>query len=255
MKVWPTTELLGVPLARGRSERSAAALSVGGGPGCGFAFGDGDGRASRDRIARMDCKIAGVGGAASGEIHESRYDGREEGPGGAAEARAWSESPKTIREESGREEIRTASEAGYENISTGGLFLLLLAQRWFPGGPADRYPTTPTTWDLALNTTISFSTTTTWHAHGGETTLRYWTQLFDWSPRISSPARPVWPWGSLSSGPLGDCGVVRSRAARRLVPYDCLPDPGAVLPARLQSWQGSQRSPRAAQNWSGLERW
>lgn len=33
------------------------------------------------------------------------------------------------------------------------------------------------TWDLALNTAISFSTTTTWQAYGGETTLRYLTQL------------------------------------------------------------------------------
>jgi K+-transporting ATPase ATPase A chain len=62
-------------------------------------------------------------------------------------------------------------------ISTGGLFLLLLAQRWLPGGPGDRYLTTPMTWDLAMNTAISFSTTTTWQAYGGETTLRYLTQL------------------------------------------------------------------------------
>src|SRR5580658_5398328 len=62
-------------------------------------------------------------------------------------------------------------------IGTGGLFVLLLAQRWLPGGPADRYLTTPLTADLALNTAISFSTTTTWQAYGGETTLRYFTQL------------------------------------------------------------------------------
>jgi len=62
-------------------------------------------------------------------------------------------------------------------VSTGALFLLLLAQRWLPGGPADRYLTTPMTADLAANTAISFSTTTTWQAYGGETTLRYLTQL------------------------------------------------------------------------------
>ncbi len=33
------------------------------------------------------------------------------------------------------------------------------------------------TLDLAANTAISFSTTTTWQAYGGETTLRYLTQL------------------------------------------------------------------------------
>jgi K+-transporting ATPase ATPase A chain len=65
----------------------------------------------------------------------------------------------------------------FSAVSTVGLFLLLLAGRWLPGGPADRYRTTPMTWDLAANTAISFSTTTTWQAYGGETTLRYLTQL------------------------------------------------------------------------------
>ncbi|HYA45093.1 MAG TPA: potassium-transporting ATPase subunit KdpA, partial [Acidimicrobiales bacterium] len=65
----------------------------------------------------------------------------------------------------------------FSAIGTGGLFVLLLAQRWLPGGPADRYLTTPMTADLAANTAISFSTTTTWQAYGGETTLRYLTQL------------------------------------------------------------------------------
>jgi K+-transporting ATPase ATPase A chain len=65
----------------------------------------------------------------------------------------------------------------FSAVSTGGLFLLLLAQHWLPGGPADRYLTTPMTADLAANTAISFSTTTTWQAYGGETTLRYLTQL------------------------------------------------------------------------------
>jgi potassium-transporting ATPase potassium-binding subunit len=65
----------------------------------------------------------------------------------------------------------------FSAVGTGGLFLLLLAQRWFPGGPGDHYLTTPMTTDLAANTAISFSTTTTWQAYGGETTLRYLTQL------------------------------------------------------------------------------
>jgi len=62
-------------------------------------------------------------------------------------------------------------------VSTAGMFVLLLAQRWLPGGPGDRYLTTPMTWDLAANTAISFSTTTTWQAYAGETSLRYLTQL------------------------------------------------------------------------------
>jgi potassium-transporting ATPase potassium-binding subunit len=65
----------------------------------------------------------------------------------------------------------------FSALSTAGLFLLLLAQRWLPGGPADPYLTTPMTSDLAANTAISFTTTTTWQAYAGETTLRYLTQL------------------------------------------------------------------------------
>src|SRR5271165_1554217 len=65
----------------------------------------------------------------------------------------------------------------FSALGTAGLFLLLLVQRWLPGGPADRYLSTPMTFDLAANTAISFATTTTWQAYGGETTLRYLTQL------------------------------------------------------------------------------
>jgi K+-transporting ATPase ATPase A chain len=65
----------------------------------------------------------------------------------------------------------------FSAVSTAGLFLLLLVQRWLPGSPADHYLTTPMTTDLAINTAISFSTTTTWQAYAGETTLRYLTQL------------------------------------------------------------------------------
>src|SRR5262249_45232850 len=61
-------------------------------------------------------------------------------------------------------------------LGTAGLFLLLLAQRWLPGGPDDRYLTTPMTVDLAANTAISFATTTTWQAYAGESTLRYFVQ-------------------------------------------------------------------------------
>ena len=58
-------------------------------------------------------------------------------------------------------------------LGTLGLFALLVAQRWLPGGPDDRYLTTPMTIDLAANTAISFATTTTWQAYAGESTLRY----------------------------------------------------------------------------------
>ena len=57
------------------------------------------------------------------------------------------------------------------------LFAVLIIQAWLPGGPDDRYLTTPMTVDLAVNTAVSFATTTTWQAYGGETTLRYLAQM------------------------------------------------------------------------------
>jgi len=61
----------------------------------------------------------------------------------------------------------------------GTLFLYgVLRLQWLlPGGPDASILTTPMTPDLAANTAVSFATTTTWQAYGGETTLRYATQL------------------------------------------------------------------------------
>ena len=56
------------------------------------------------------------------------------------------------------------------------LYTILRLQRLLPWFyPA--YLTTPMTKDLAANTAVSFATTTTWQAYGGESTLRYLTQL------------------------------------------------------------------------------
>lgn len=87
----------------------------------------------------------------------------------------------------------------FSAVGTAGLFLLLLAQRWLPGAPADRYLTTPLTVDLAANTAISFSTTTTWQAYGGETTLRYLTQMLGLVSQNFLAGASVSPWGLLSS--------------------------------------------------------
>jgi K+-transporting ATPase ATPase A chain len=57
------------------------------------------------------------------------------------------------------------------------LYALLRIQMFLPGGPDAGALTTPMTPDLALNTAVSFSTTTTWQAYAGETTMKYWTQL------------------------------------------------------------------------------
>ena len=64
----------------------------------------------------------------------------------------------------------------FGTVSTIFLFLLLMLERWLPGGPANVYLTTPMTLDLAANTAVSFATTTTWQAYAGETTLRYLAQ-------------------------------------------------------------------------------
>jgi potassium-transporting ATPase potassium-binding subunit len=57
------------------------------------------------------------------------------------------------------------------------LYGILRLQSILPGGPDPSYLSTPMTPDLAMNTAISFSTTTTWQAYGGESTMKYWTQL------------------------------------------------------------------------------
>src|SRR5580704_4871286 len=56
------------------------------------------------------------------------------------------------------------------------LYAILRLQQFLPWHfPA--YQTTPLSADLAFNTAVSFSTTTTWQAYGGETTMKYWAQL------------------------------------------------------------------------------
>jgi K+-transporting ATPase ATPase A chain len=65
----------------------------------------------------------------------------------------------------------------FSAMGTALLFALLLCQRWLPGGPDEHYLTTAMTPDLAANTAVSFSTTTTWQAYGGESTLRYLMQM------------------------------------------------------------------------------
>jgi K+-transporting ATPase ATPase A chain len=56
------------------------------------------------------------------------------------------------------------------------LYALLRLQAVIPS-PNGAYLTTPMTPDLALNTAISFTTTTTWQAYAGETTMTYASQL------------------------------------------------------------------------------
>ncbi|MGP5435735.1 potassium-transporting ATPase subunit KdpA [Psychrobacter sp. 1176_08] len=54
------------------------------------------------------------------------------------------------------------------------LFILQLAQGRLPLNPANM---TGVTWDLAMNTAISFMTNTNWQAYGGESSMSYLTQM------------------------------------------------------------------------------
>ena len=59
------------------------------------------------------------------------------------------------------------------------IFLILKLQQWLPfyGLLGKDVLSTPMTNDLAVNTAISFATTTTWQAYGGETTMSYFSQI------------------------------------------------------------------------------
>jgi K+-transporting ATPase ATPase A chain len=62
-------------------------------------------------------------------------------------------------------------------VGTVATFVILLLQYYLPYfGLTSAHLANPMTPDLALNTAISFSTSTTWQAYGGETTLSYFSQ-------------------------------------------------------------------------------
>ncbi len=54
------------------------------------------------------------------------------------------------------------------------LFFMLLGQRYLPLNP-QQLP--GLSWDLALNTAVSFVTNTNWQSYSGETTLSYFSQM------------------------------------------------------------------------------
>ena len=58
------------------------------------------------------------------------------------------------------------------------LFILQLVQGNLPLNPQEM---TGVTWDLAMNTAISFMTNTNWQAYGGESTMSYLTQMMGMS--------------------------------------------------------------------------
>jgi len=103
-----------------------------------------------------------------------------------------------------------------------------------------QYHTTPLSPDLALNTAISFSTTTTWQAYAGENTMSYFSQMVGLCAQnflagaaglavgvafIRGLARQL-------SGTLGNFWVDLTRALLWILL------PGALLGAVLLVWQG-----------------
>jgi K+-transporting ATPase ATPase A chain len=103
-----------------------------------------------------------------------------------------------------------------------------------------QYHTTPLSPDLAMNTAISFSTTTTWQAHGGESTMSYFSQMVGLCAQnflagaaglavgiafIRGLARQL-------SGTLGNFWVDVTRALLWILL------PGALLGGLLLVWQG-----------------
>jgi K+-transporting ATPase ATPase A chain len=65
----------------------------------------------------------------------------------------------------------------FSGVGTLLLYAVLRLQAFLPGGPAPEMLWTPITPDLAMNTAISFSTTSTWQAYAGESTMKNLTQV------------------------------------------------------------------------------
>jgi K+-transporting ATPase ATPase A chain len=73
------------------------------------------------------------------------------------------------------------------------LYAILRFQRFLPWY-FPKYATTPLSPDLSFNKAVSFSTTTTWQAYAGETTMRYFSQMVVSARKISLPGPQGWQW-------------------------------------------------------------
>ena len=119
------------------------------------------------------------------------------------------------------------------------LYAILRMQQFLPWF-FPQYQTTPLAPDLALNTAISFSTTTTWQAYAGESTMSYFSQMVGLCAQnflagaaglavgvafIRGLARQL-------SGTLGNFWVDLTRSLLWILL------PGALLGAVLLVWQG-----------------
>jgi potassium-transporting ATPase potassium-binding subunit len=124
-------------------------------------------------------------------------------------------------------------------VGTLTLYGILRVQQFLPWF-FPQYHTTPLSPDLALNTAISFSTTTTWQAYAGENTMSYFSQMVGLCAQnflagaaglavgvafIRGLAREL-------SGTLGNFWADLTRALLWILL------PGALLGASLLVWQG-----------------
>jgi len=124
-------------------------------------------------------------------------------------------------------------------VSTLLLFAILRVQQFLPWFyPA--YHTMPLSPDLAMNTAVSFSTTSTWQAYAGESTMSYFSQMVGLCAQNFLAAGAGLAVGIAfirglarqSSDTLGNFWVDLTRALLRILL------PAALLGALLLVWQG-----------------
>ena len=119
------------------------------------------------------------------------------------------------------------------------LYGILRMQQFFPWF-FSQYHTTPLSPDLAMNTAISFSTTTTWQAYGGESTMSYFSQMVGLCAQnflagaagLAVGIAFIRGLAGHLSGTLGNFWVDVTRALLWILL------PGALLGGLLLVWQG-----------------
>jgi len=119
------------------------------------------------------------------------------------------------------------------------LYTILRLQQFLPWF-FPQYHTTPMSPDLALNTAISFSTTTTWQAYAGENTMSYFSQMAGLCAQnflagasgLAVGIAFIRGLAKQQSGTLGNFWVDATRALLWILL------PGALLGALLLVWQG-----------------
>jgi len=119
------------------------------------------------------------------------------------------------------------------------LYVILRLQRFLPWF-YPTYQSTPLTPSLAMNTAVSFSTTSTWQAYSGETTMSYFSQMVGLCAQnflaagagLAAGVAFIRGMARQAAETLGNFWVDLTRALLRVLL------PGAVLGALLLSWQG-----------------